>query len=209
MEKKLRLLTALFITCLLVANIIAGKLFTLGRMILPAAVFVYPVTFVITDTVSEVWGKKEANNLVWLGFAMNLVMTAFLYLGRVLPPAPFWEHQAAYEAVLGTVPRIVAASMVAYLVSQFHDVWAFLFWRRVTRGRHLWLRNNLSTMTSQLLDSAIFITIAFAGTVEWAVLASMMASQYLIKLILALADTPFCYLAVGWARKDEVIADER
>jgi uncharacterized integral membrane protein (TIGR00697 family) len=87
---------------------------------------------------------------------MNLVMTAFLYLGRVLPPAPFWGHQAAYEAVLGMVPRIVAASMIAYLVSQFHDVWAFLFWRRVTKGKHLWLRNNLSTMASQLLDSVIF-----------------------------------------------------
>ena len=208
MEKKLRFLTALFVTCLLVANIIAGKLFALGRFALPAAVFVYPVTFVITDTVSEVWGKKEANSIVWLGFIMNLVMTAFLLLGRVLPPAPFWEHQASYEAVLGAVPRIVAASMAAYLVSQFHDVWAFLFWRRVTGGRHLWLRNNLSTMASQLLDSVIFISIAFAGTVEWAALATMMAGQYLVKLILALADTPFCYLAVRWARKEEVIADE-
>ncbi len=208
MERKLRFLTALFITCLLVANIIAGKLFALGRLVLPAAVFAYPVTFVITDTVSEVWGKREANNIVWLGFIMNLVMTAFLYLGRVLPPAPFWEGQAAYEAVLGSVPRIVAASMAAYLVSQFHDVWAFLFWRRVTGGKHLWLRNNLSTMASQLLDSVIFITLAFAGTVSGAVLSSMIAGQYLVKLILALADTPFCYLAVRWARREGVIADE-
>lgn len=208
MERKLRFLTALFITCLLVSNIIAGKLFTLGRFVLPAAVFAYPVTFVVTDTVSEVWGKKEANDIVWLGLIMNLVMTAFLYLGRVLPPAPFWEHQPAYEAVLGMVPRIVAASMIAYLVSQLHDVRAFLFWRRVTAGKYLWLRSNLSTMVSQLLDSIIFITIAFAGTVEGAVLINMIAGQYLVKLILALADTPFCYLAVRWARKEGVIADE-
>ncbi len=208
MERKLRFLTALFITSLLVSNIMAGKLFTLGRFILPAAVFAYPVTFVITDTVSEVWGRKEANDIVWLGFIMNLVMTAFLYLGRLLPPAPFWEHQAAYEAVLGAVPRIVAASMAAYLVSQFHDVWAFLFWRRVTKGRHLWLRNNLSTMGSQLLDSIIFITLAFAGTVSNAVLVNMIAGQYLVKLVLALADTPFCYLAVRWAKKEGVVADE-
>ena len=208
MERKLRFLTVLFITCLLVANIIAGKLFALGPLVLPAAVFAYPVTFVITDTISEVWGKREANSIVWLGFFMNLVMTAFLYLGRVLPPAPFWEHQAAYEAVLGSVPRIVAASMAAYLVSQFHDVWAFLFWRRVTGGKHLWLRNNLSTMASQLLDSVIFITLAFAGTVSGAVLMNMIAGQYLVKVVLALADTPFCYLAVRWARKEGVIADE-
>lgn len=204
----MRFLTALFITCLLVSNIVAGKLFTLGPLILPAAVFVYPVTFVITDTVSEVWGKKEANDIVWLGLIMNLVMTAYLCLGRVLPPAPFWGRQAAYEAILGMVPRIVAASMIAYLLSQLHDVWAFLFWRRVTAGKHLWLRNNLSTMASQLLDSVIFITLAFAGTVEGAVLVSMIGGQYLVKLILALADTPFCYLAVRWARKGGVIADE-
>ncbi len=208
MEKKLRLLNAIFITCLLVANIIAGKLFTLGRFVLPAAVFVYPVTFVITDTISEVWGKEEANNLVWLGLFMSLLMTAFLYLGQVLPPAPFWEQQPAYEAILGTVPRIVAASMVAYIISQLHDVQAFLFWRRVTGGKHLWLRNNLSTMVSQLLDSAIFITIAFAGTVEGAVLINMIVGQYLIKLALALADTPFCYLTVRWARKGGVMASE-
>lgn len=208
MEKKLRFLSALFISCLLISNIIAGKLFIMGRFVLPAAVFVYPVTFVITDTVSEVWGKKEANSLVWLGLIMNLVLTAFLFLGRILPPAPFWEHQAAYEAILGMVPRIVAASMVAYLISQFHDVQAFLFWRRLTKGRHLWLRNNLSTMVSQLLDSAIFITIAFAGTVEGAVLTNMIVSQYLVKLVLALADTPFCYLAVRWARKEGVAINE-
>jgi uncharacterized integral membrane protein (TIGR00697 family) len=140
---------------------------------------------------------------------MNLVMTAYLYLGRVLPPASFWSHQAAYETILGTIPRIVAASMVAYLVSQLHDVWAFLFWRRVTKGKHLWLRNNLSTMASQLLDSVIFITLAFAGTVELSVLGNMIAGQYLVKFILALADTPFCYLAVRWARKEGVIAGER
>jgi uncharacterized integral membrane protein (TIGR00697 family) len=208
LERKLRLLTALFLTSLLVSNIIAGKLFVLGRLVLPAAVFAYPVTFVITDTVSEVWGKKEANEIVWLGFIMNLVMTAYLYLGRVLPPAPFWGHQASYEAILGTVPRIVAASMAAYLVSQFHDVWAFLFWRRVTRGKHLWLRNNLSTLVSQFLDSVIFITLAFAGTVELPVLVNMIAGQYLVKFVLALADTPFCYLAVRWARKERVISNE-
>ncbi len=109
----------------------------------------------------------------------------------------------------GDGSRIVAASMVAYLISQLHDVWAFLFWRRVTAGKHLWLRNNLSTIVSQFLDSIIFITLAFAGTVANAVLVNMIISQYLVKIILVLADTPFCYLAVRWARKEGVTADER
>ncbi|NLI69872.1 MAG: queuosine precursor transporter [Firmicutes bacterium] len=209
MEKKLQILTALFVTCLLVSNIIAGKLFSWGQLILPAAVFAYPVTFVITDTVSEVWGKKEANRLVWLGLWMSLVMIAFLTLGKFLPPSPLWRNQNAYETILGTVPRMVAASMAAYLVSQLHDVWAFLFWRRVTMGKHLWLRNNLSTIASQFLDTVIFITLAFAGTVAPAVLVNMIISQYLVKIILALADTPFCYLTVRWARKEGVVTDER
>lgn len=209
MEKKLQILTVLFVTCLLVSNIIASKLFSWGQLILPAAVFVYPVTFVITDTVSEVWGKKEANRLVWLGLWMSLVMIAFLTLGKYLPPSSLWENQRAYETILGTVPRMVAASMAAYLVSQFHDVWAFLFWRRVTSGKHLWLRNNLSTIVSQFLDTVIFITLAFAGTVAPAVLVNMIISQYLVKIILALADTPFCYLTVRWARKEGVATDER
>ncbi len=209
MEKKLQILMVLFVTCLLVSNIIASKLFSWGQLILPAAVFVYPVTFVITDTVSEVWGKKEANRLVWLGLWMSLVMIAFLTLGKYLPPSSLWENQGAYETILGTVPRMVAASMAAYLVSQFHDVWAFLFWRRVTSGKHLWLRNNLSTIVSQFLDTVIFITLAFAGTVVPAVLVNMIISQYLVKIILALADTPFCYLTVRWARKEGVATDER
>lgn len=207
MERKFIILTAVFITCLLVSNIIAGKLIGLGALVLPAAVFVFPLTFLITDTVSEVWGKKRARETVWLGFAMSLVMIGFLQLGRLLPPAPFWEHQEAYEVILGTVPRIVAASMAAYLVSQLHDVWAFHFWRRATAGKHLWLRNNLSTMSSQLLDSAIFITLAFVGVVESTVLVGMIFSQYLVKLILAAADTPFCYLAVKWARKESAAVE--
>ncbi|HOB86473.1 MAG TPA: queuosine precursor transporter [Bacillota bacterium] len=207
MDRKLMFLAVLFVACLLVANIMAGKIIQLGGLVLPAAVFAYPVTFLVTDVVSEVWGKEKAGELVWLGFFMNLVMVAFLYLGQVLPPAAHWEHQAAYEAILGTVPRMVAASMTAYLVSQMHDVWAFHFWRRLTKGRHLWLRNNLSTFGSQLLDTAIFITLAFWGTVPGEALLRMCFSQYLVKLLIAVADTPFCYLGVRWARKEAAAAD--
>ncbi len=202
MPKKLLFLTSLFITSLLIANITAVKLVKLGSLILPAAVFVFPVTFLVTDIVCEVWGKTKASNLVWLGFLMNLVLTAYLQLGRVLPPAPAWPHQDAYETIFGAVPRIVLASMGAYLISQTHDVWAFNYWRRVTRGKHLWLRNNLSTMVSQLMDTAVFITLAFLGTVPGEVLGTMIFSQYTVKLVLALADTPFCYLGVKWARKE-------
>lgn len=205
MERKLLFLASLFVSCLLIANILASKLVFIWGLVLPAAVFVFPITFLVSDTISEVWGKKQAKEVIWLGFIMNLVLVVFLMLGRILPAAPFWEHQAAYEAILGAVPRIVLASMIAYLISQFHDVWSFHFWKKVTQGRFLWLRNNLSTLTSQLMDSIVFITIAFVGTVPTSALITMIFSQYIVKIIFALADTPFCYLAVKWANREEKV----
>lgn len=201
-NRKLLILAFLFLTSLLVSNIIASKLVYLWGIVLPAAVFIFPITFVVTDTVTEVWGEEQAREIIWLGFIMNILMIVFLQVAQLLPPAPFWEHQQAFETVLGTVPRIVAASLAAYIISQLHDVWAFNYWKTRTKGRHLWLRNNLSTIASQLLDSVIFISLAFGGTVPFSVLLSMIFSQYLVKFIFALLDTPFCYLAVSWARND-------
>ncbi len=189
------------------SNIIASKIVFLDTGVLevtiPAAVFVFPVTFLVTDTINEIWGKQKAREIIWIGFIMNLVMVIFLYLGQLLPPAPFWEGQEAYEKILGAVPRMVAASMAAYIFSQLHDVWAFHYWKRFTRGRHLWLRNNLSTISSQLIDTVIFITIAFAFVEPWSEVMMLIIYQYLVKLIIAAVDTPLCYLLVGWIRKRE------
>jgi uncharacterized integral membrane protein (TIGR00697 family) len=130
------------------------------------------------------------------GFYMSIVMVVVIFLGRLLPAAPFWQHQGAYEIILGSTPRIVLASMIAYLISQNHDVWAFHWLKKKTEGKHLWLRNNGSTVASQLIDSVLFIGIAFAGTYPMKTIAVMIASQYLVKVVIAFLDTPFCYLLV-------------
>ena len=201
MDRQLLFLSAFFITCLLVSNIIASKVINLAGITLPAAVVIFPLTFLITDTINEVWGKKAAQEIVWLGFAMSVIMILLLQLGQFLPPAPHWEHQEAYEAILGAVPRMVAASLTAYLFSQLHDVWAFNFWKKITKDKHLWLRNNLSTLSSQLVDSVFFISIAFVGTMPGEALITLMINQYLIKVGLAILDTPLIYLAVNWIRQ--------
>jgi uncharacterized integral membrane protein (TIGR00697 family) len=190
-------LATLFTTCLLVANVLAVKLISIGGWIVPAGVIAYPLTFLLTDVITELYGRRTASKVVWVGFGANLLMVILIFSGKLLPSAPFWEGQPAYESILGMVPRIVLASMVAYLISQHHDVFAFHFWRKKTKSRFLWLRNNASTMVSQALDTGIFITIAFWGTVSTGILTNMLLTQYLIKLGIAALDTPFCYLLVG------------
>jgi uncharacterized integral membrane protein (TIGR00697 family) len=192
----IRFIKYLFVTSLLLANIMASKIIVIGGLILPAAIILYPLTFLFTDVVSEIEGRESARTLVMTGFYMSIVMVAVLFIGKLLPPAPFWQHQGAYETILGSTPRIVLASMIAYLISQNHDVWAFHWLKKKTEGRYLWLRNNLSTVVSQLIDSVLFIGIAFAGTYPMKTIAVMIASQYLVKVGIALLDTPFCYLLV-------------
>ncbi|MBW2259303.1 MAG: queuosine precursor transporter [Deltaproteobacteria bacterium] len=171
---KLHVLQSLFVAGLVVSNIIAAKVIVIWKLVLPAAIIVYPFTFLFTDIIGELYGKEEADRTVWYGLAP--------FMGK---------QQAAYEVLLGPNRRIVLASLLAYVCSQKHDVWAFHFWKRVTNSRHKWLRNNLSTMTSQLIDSVIFIGIAFWGVVPY--LGQMILGQYIVKVVIALLDTPLFY----------------
>ena len=194
-------LATLFATCLIVANIIAVKLVAIGGWVVPAGVIAYPLTFLFTDVITELYGRKIASRVVWVGLGASVLMVILVFGGGLLPPAPSWEGQPAYESILGMVPRVTLASMIAYLVSQHHDVFAFHFWRQKTKGRFLWLRNNASTMVSQALDTGLFITIAFWGVYSTEILLNMLRTQYIIKLAIAACDTPFCYMLVGLLRE--------
>lgn len=199
-------LLSTFIAAIVVSNVITGKLIQLGRFTLPGATLLYPLTFLVTDIVGEIWGKERGFRLVLWGFYGNLVLLlGSLFILRA--PAPeFFTNQSAYEIVLGATPRIVLASMVAYLISQTHDVWSFSFWKDRTAGKHKWLRNNASTIVSQLIDTVIFVLIAFAGVVPNAALWQIATAQYLFKFIIALFDTPFFYWATSALEK--VMAEE-
>jgi len=198
-EKIFLLLGGSFITLLVVSNIIASKVIVIGGLIGPAAVLCYALTFAISDTIAEVWGKERTKYIVKLGFFAAVISALMIKLAIVMPSAPFWQGQKEYELILGSNIRMVIASMLAYLISQYHDVWAFHFWKSKTKGKHLWIRNNLSTATSQLIDTLIFIVIAFYGT--GVPLLPMILGQYAIKLIIAAFDTPIVYLLVNTVRK--------
>ncbi len=194
---RVRLLEAFFIAALLAANVIAFKLMNIWGWVVTAGTLAYPITFLVTDTVGEACGRSRANKLVWAGFFAQLLFLILILIGRAVPyPSFFAEGQKIYVAAFAQMPRIVLGSMVAYLVSQLHDVWAFHLWKEKTKGKWLWLRNNASTMTSQIIDSTLFILIAFSFVVPLSILGQMILLQYIIKIIIAALDTPVCYLLV-------------
>ena len=158
-------LNSLFVGLLLLSNIISVKLFDIGGIfILPAAVIVYVFTYPLTDVIGEVYGKEAAQRTVKAGFFTQLIASIFIFISIKLPPAPFFEFQSEYETILSGGFRIIMASLLAYLASQNIDVHIFHKLRDRYNGKKLWLRNNASTLTSQLVDTSIFITIAFYGT---------------------------------------------
>lgn len=197
--KHYMLLNVLFITSLVVANVVSNKILQLGPLQIPGAVLCYCITFLCTDIIGEVYGKREANKTVVLGFICQLVASLLILLTKYLPAASYaTEVSQAYNTLLGTNWRFFLASMAAYLVSQTWDVWVFHRIKKFTGNKHKWLRNNISTMTSQAIDTVIFITIAFYGVVPD--LGVMIVSQYIVKLILALCDTPLFYI---FSRKEK------
>ncbi|RQD65441.1 MAG: VUT family protein [Desulfonatronovibrio sp. MSAO_Bac4] len=192
------LLASLFSGSLVIASVISSKIITIGGVVLPAGILAYCITFVASDVISEVWGKEKAKQVVLGGFAALVVCLGLIHLALAWPGAVFWDNNEAYASVLGAAPRIIIASLIAYLISQNHDVWAFHFWKRVFNGKHLWIRNNLSTASSQIIDSAIFITIAFYGIMP---ILPLIIGQVMVKLIIAFMDTPVVYFVVWLIRR--------
>ncbi|MFD2629851.1 queuosine precursor transporter [Oceanobacillus kapialis] len=196
-------LNALFAGLLIVSNILGVKLFAIGEFVLPAAVIVYVVTFIITDVIGEVYGKDAARKTVQAGFLTQILVLIFVYIAIQLPAAPDFAAQTEFETILGGSFRVMLASLLSYVVSQNLDVSLFHRLKKKHGNSKLWLRNNLSTMTSQLVDTSIFIVIAFWGLVPTNVLIGMVATQYVFKLIVAIVDTPIVYLLVRLAKRDK------
>jgi hypothetical protein len=197
------LVTALFITCLVTANIIAVKLIGVAGLVLPAAVIIFPISYIVGDVLTEVYGYQRARQVIWLGFLCNLVAVAAIWLGGLLPPASFWDGQAAYQRILGYTPRLLAASFLAYLAGEFANAFVLARLKIATQGRWLWARTISSTLVGQGLDSLIFITGAFLGTIPLAGLASAVLTQWLFKSAYEAVATPLTYMAVNFLKEQE------
>jgi uncharacterized integral membrane protein (TIGR00697 family) len=197
------ILAALFVTCLLTANVTAVKLIAVGGLVLPAAVVVFPISYIVGDVLTEVYGYAAARRVIWLGFGANVLMVAAIWVAVELPPASIWRGQAAFQEVLGQTPRILAASFLAYLVGEFANSAVLARMKVATRGRWLWMRTIGSTIVGQGLDSAVFVTLAFAGLVPVVALAGIVLGQWMAKVVYEAAATPVTYGVVGWLKARE------
>ena len=177
------IVVAVFVTCLITANIIAVKLVDLFGLILPAAIFIFPLSYITGDVLTEVYGYRQARKVIWLGFMCNVIVVLAISVAQVLPAASFWDGQKAYERILGYTPRIVAASFLAYLVGEFANSFVLAKLKIATQGRWLWMRTIGSTLVGQGLDSMVFISLAFAGTIPVHALTLAVVTQWLAKSV--------------------------
>ncbi|MBW2992683.1 queuosine precursor transporter [Candidatus Woesearchaeota archaeon] len=205
-EKKVYLLLGLFIGALAAANLVGSKVATVYGITASVGILAYPLTFLITDGIAEVYGKKKTRSFVWAGFLSQIFIFILVLIAVKLPPATRYTVNAEFVTVYSMSLRMIAASMTAFLISQLHDIWAFHFWKKKTKGKYLWLRNNFSTIVSQFIDTMIFMYLAFymmTPKFTAAFVFSISIPYYILKVVMALLDTPFCYLLVRWLKKEE------
>jgi uncharacterized integral membrane protein (TIGR00697 family) len=184
------ILIGLYIACELIANVTASKAVQLGGIVVPAAIFIYTLTFTLIDLINESLGKQGARKVILAAFIANLLLAAYAQLAVALPPAPFYSGQEAFAGVLGSTPRIVFASLTAYLLSSLADAEIFSFWRARIKGLK-WTRVLVSNAISTWVDSVVFITFAFYGTLPIWILIK---GQYMIKMAITILSLPLIYL---------------
>ena len=196
---------ALFVTCLITANILIVKQISIGGVVLPAAIIIFPLSYIFGDVLTEVYGYHQARRVIWLGFLCNLLAVIAIWVGQILPPAPVFEAQNAYERILGSTPRFLLASFLAYIVGEFANSFVLAKMKIATRGRWLWTRTIGSTFVGQALDTLVVLTVAFVGVLPLAVLGTMILSHWLLKTAYEVIATPFTYAIVGYLKRKEGI----
>ncbi|MFT8364009.1 MAG: queuosine precursor transporter [Sporolactobacillus sp.] len=198
---KLLILAIVFATCLLAANLVASKLFSIDGFSMTSGIIIYPLTFLMLDSITECWGKPVAQRIVWIGLFANLLFILLLQAAIHLPAAPFWKNGTAFAAILGAMPRTVLASLCGYSLSQTLDIALFTGLKQRTNGRMLWLRSLLSTAVSQLADSTVFMFVGFTGILPVSAILATIGTEYVLKFSYAVACVPLIYLVVHWIRR--------
>lgn len=204
-EYKLTVLTAIFVGGLLGANTLGSKVITYFGMTVSVGILAYPLTFLVTDAVGEVFGKTKAKQIVYAALIAQVFVLLLTYLAIKLPPAERFTMNPEYVKVFNSSLRMIIASLTSFIISQTFDIWAFDWFKKKTKGKFLWLRNNASTMTSQAIDTLLFMFIAFyhiTPKFTTPFILQLCLSYWLFKVAFAVADTPFVYMLVKWLKKN-------
>ncbi len=195
------IVTAIFITCLITANIIVVKPTSFGGI--PAAIIIFPLSYIVGDILTEVYGYRLARRVIWLGFFCNLIAVIAIWLGQLLPPASEWGGQQAYERIVGYAARALFASFLAYLVGEFSNSFVLAKMKIKTKGRWLWTRTIGSTIVAQALDAAIFIPLVYIGRFDLSFIVMASLTHWLAKVGYETMATPFTYAVVNYLKKKE------
>lgn len=205
-DKKLNILLGIFVTILICANLLGVKITTLFGVSVSVGIFMIPISFLITDIVEEVFGKKKSKQFILTGVIALVITFFFAWLGVTLAPNERYTFNEEYKTIFSGSLRMIFASLVAFLLAQYHDIWAFNFWKKKTNGKYLWLRNNASTFVSQFIDTTVFMFLAFyqvAPKFDALFILHLIIPYWLFKIAFALIDTPFVYWGVRWLRREK------
>jgi uncharacterized integral membrane protein (TIGR00697 family) len=196
-------IAAFFVTCLLAANILIVKQIAVFGLTLPAAIIIFPLSYIFGDVLTEVYGYSQARRVIWLGFFCNLLLVVAIWLVGILPAAPVFEAQGAYDRILGNTPRFLIASFIAYLAGEFVNSYIMARMKVLTKGKWLWTRTIGSTIAGEGLDTVIVLSIGFWGVLPFDVLGGMMLWHWILKSAYEAAATPLTYLLVGYLKNTE------
>lgn len=199
----LLVIVAVFVTCLITANIIAVKLILFLGFVVPAGILIFPLSYLFGDVLTEVYGYAIARRVIWLGFFCNALAVAAFMIGGFAPAASFWQEQQSYNAILGFTPRLLLASFSAYLIGEFVNSFVLARLKIATKGRWLWLRTIGSTLLGEGFDTVIFVSIAFNGILPTGALEQAILTQWLFKVGYEIVATPFTYWIVDFLKRKE------
>lgn len=194
---------AVFITCLITANIVIVKQVEILGVTLPAGIVIFPLSYVFGDILTEVYGYQTARRVIWLGFLCNMLTVLVIWLAQIIPASPLFDAQTAYERILGSTPRFLIASFLAYLAGEFTNSFIMARMKVLTQGRWLWARTIGSTVAGQFVDTLLVLAIGFGGVLPWTAIALMGLSHWVAKILYEVIATPFTYWLVGYLKRVE------
>lgn len=201
--KHLDTITALFVTVLLISNVASTKIVAFGPLTFDGGTILFPLSYIFGDILTEVYGYARSRKVIWIGFVAALLMSLTFILVGALPSAADWANQDAYDKILGLTPRIVIASLIAYFAGEFSNSFTLAKLKVQTNGQRLWLRTISSTLIGQVVDTALFILIAFTGVVPNSLIWTLIVSNYLFKCGIEILFTPVTYWLTGWLKQQE------